>query len=70
MAEAERVGLCARCRRCQRVQGARSTFYLCALSFTDRRFQKYPALPVVSCPGFEPDDELQPESKRSPSEAD
>jgi hypothetical protein len=53
---AERVGLCAGCRHCQRVQGARSTFYLCARSFTDLRFQKYPALPVLSCPGFEPAD--------------
>jgi hypothetical protein len=49
----QRVGLCAACRHCQIVQ-ARSRFYLCRRSFEDRRFDRYPRLPVVTCPGFEP----------------
>ena len=48
-----RVGLCAGCRHVEIVRSARSTFYLCRLSFTDPRFPKYPALPVITCIGFE-----------------
>jgi len=49
-----RVGLCAECRHADIVRSPRSTFYRCRLSFTDPRFPKYPALPVVACIGFEP----------------
>ena len=48
-----RVGLCAQCRHADVVRSARSTFYRCRLSFTDARFPKYPALPVLECAGFE-----------------
>jgi hypothetical protein len=51
------VGLCATCRWSRRVEGARSTFYLCERSFTDPRFARYPRLPVLRCPGFTPRDE-------------
>jgi hypothetical protein len=51
-----RVGLCAECRHADVVRSARSTFYRCRRSFTDARFPKYPALPVVECAGFEPHD--------------
>jgi hypothetical protein len=37
-----------------------STFYRCARAETDARFARYPALPVVTCIGYEkgrPDDE-------------
>ena len=30
-----------------------STFYLCTLSATDPRFQRYPVLPVLSCIGYQ-----------------
>ena len=46
------VGLCATCGHCQIVQGARSVFYMCMLSFTDDRFHKYPPLPVRRCVGY------------------
>jgi hypothetical protein len=36
------------------VRSERSTFYLCERALTDPRFRKYPTLPVLSCPGFEP----------------
>lgn len=34
------------------VQSARSTFYMCQRSFTDPAYRKYPALPMLRCPGF------------------
>jgi hypothetical protein len=49
-----RLGLCATCRHRRTVDGARSTFYMCERSFTDSRYPKYPPLPVVRCPGYEP----------------
>ena len=49
-----RVGLCASCRHVELVTSARgSMFYLCRLSNTDSRFPKYPALPVLSCAGYD-----------------
>lgn len=50
-----RVGLCADCRH-HRVTGNRrgSRFHLCERSKEDPRFRRYPPLPVLSCPGWEP----------------
>jgi len=51
----DRVGLCRTCRHAEVVTSSKgSTFYLCALSATDPRFRRYPALPVVSCTGYQP----------------
>jgi hypothetical protein len=48
------VGLCARCRHARVQTTARgSTFWRCLLAETDRRFVRYPTLPVRACPGFE-----------------
>jgi hypothetical protein len=48
------AGLCNRCRHARAVQTRRgSTFVLCDLSRTDVRFPRYPALPIISCAGFE-----------------
>jgi hypothetical protein len=53
-----RAGLCERCRFMRRVESDRgSVFYLCQLSATDKRFPKYPRLPVLQCGGFA---ELEP----------
>lgn len=30
-----------------------STFYRCLRADTDDRFQRYPPLPVLECPGYE-----------------
>ena len=58
------AGLCSRCVHVQLVQSSRgSTFYLCRLSFSDPRFARYPALPVLSCAGFVP---REKESERIP----
>lgn len=47
------VGLCRTCVHARVIQSARgSTFYLCRLSETDPRFDKYPRLPVVRCNGY------------------
>jgi len=48
-------GLCGRCRYGQRVvTGKGAVFLRCRRSATDSRFPKYPRLPVVQCPGFQP----------------
>jgi hypothetical protein len=58
-------GLCAGCRHARRIETTRgSTFWLCRLSETDRRYPRYPALPVVSCAGFEPIDRSVPPGGR------
>jgi hypothetical protein len=50
-----RAGLCEECRHQRLVPNTRgSVFSLCELSRTDPRFPRYPPLPVLSCPGFEP----------------
>jgi hypothetical protein len=52
-------GLCGVCRHSRTVTTARgSHFRLCQRSVTDPRYARYPALPVVQCPGFEPVDGL------------
>ena len=48
------VGLCATCRHARRVPTPRATYWLCGRAATDPRFEKYPRLPVLSCPGYEP----------------
>jgi hypothetical protein len=48
-----RPGLCATCahaRSIESVRGAR--FLLCALSYSDARFARYPTLPVLDCTGY------------------
>ena len=48
------VGLCDRCAFSRVVENKRgSIFHLCERSLEDSRFRKYPALPVLTCPGFE-----------------
>jgi hypothetical protein len=49
------VGLCANCRHSKLVVSAKGgQFWLCERSRTDRRYPKYPRLPVLECPGYEP----------------
>jgi hypothetical protein len=49
------AGLCAGCRNARVVENRRgSRFWMCELSRAEPRFPKYPILPVVACPGFEP----------------
>ena len=49
-----RAGLCADCVHAQRVESSRaSVFFLCLKAASDPAFQKYPALPVRMCPGYE-----------------
>jgi hypothetical protein len=48
------AGLCASCRHAREVvSGKGSRFVLCELSRTDRRFPRYPQLPVLACIGYE-----------------
>lgn len=49
------AGLCATCGHARSVRSGRgSVFVLCGRAATDRRFRKYPPLPVVRCAGYEP----------------
>jgi hypothetical protein len=53
------AGLCESCQNKRLVRSGRgSTFVLCELSATDPRFPRYPPLPVLSCPGYQPDPEI------------
>lgn len=47
-------GLCATCLHSRMVPGRASHFRLCRLSETDRRFPRYPRLPVLTCGGYSP----------------
>jgi hypothetical protein len=49
------AGLCNRCEHQQLVGNTRgSTFSLCRRSRSEPDYPRYPRLPVLSCPGYEP----------------
>lgn len=54
--EAARVGLCAACIHARVKPHPRGgpAYYRCGKQESDRRFPKYPPLPVRACHGFEP----------------
>lgn len=59
------AGLCDGCRHQRLVPNTRgSVFSLCERSRTEPEFRRYPPIPVLSCPGFEP----RPASKSEPSD--
>lgn len=61
MSQAVNPGLCAACMHARAIQSGRgSTFWMCDRAKSDPRFRKYPPLPVLRCPGFEP--EPQPDA--------
>jgi hypothetical protein len=67
MAPGPTAGLCDRCRHQQLVPNTRgSVFSLCLRSRTDPAFPRYPRLPVLSCPGFEPGQETAGEAPERP----
>lgn len=50
-----RVGLCSICRHARRTGNRRgSVFYLCERAGWDDRLRRYPPLPRLRCPGYEP----------------
>jgi len=52
---APHAGLCDACAHQQLVRNTRgSTFSLCRRSRDDPSYPRYPRLPVVDCPGYEP----------------
>ena len=53
--EQQDAGLCGNCKLARRVGSARqSSFYLCTKSASDPSYPKYPRLPMIHCPGYEP----------------
>lgn len=65
-------GLCGTCRHAKRTLTKRgSVFYRCGLAQTNPAFQKYPALPVRRCRGYEPGEtETAPETRSRPGSED
>jgi ribosomal protein L36 len=48
-------GLCEQCLHVRRVVSAKgSVFVLCERAKHEPEYPKYPRLPVLACPGFEP----------------
>ena len=66
---AGRNGLCDSCLHQQLVPNTRgSVFSLCLRSRTDPAYRRYPPVPVVRCPGYEPRGaEDEPMSEHRPS---
>jgi hypothetical protein len=53
--QAPENGLCDSCLHQQLVPNTRgSVFSLCLRSRSDRRYPRYPRVPVLACPGHEP----------------
>jgi hypothetical protein len=51
-------GLCDSCRHQRLVRNTRgSTFSLCGRSKDDPSYPRYPRVPVLECPGFEPEED-------------
>ena len=49
------VGLCLRCRHVRVVPSRTGRrYYRCERAATDAGYPKYPRLPVLRCPGYEP----------------
>jgi hypothetical protein len=47
-------GLCATCEHLRLLASPRSVFVRCGLAEQNPRFRRYPALPVMACPGWLP----------------
>jgi hypothetical protein len=59
------AGLCDSCRHQRLVPNTRgSVFSLCERSRIEPAYPRYPRLPVLSCPGFEPGRPPDPEPPR------
>ena len=55
LTEKEKVGLCTSCLHVRKItSGKGSEFWMCRKSETDPAFRKYPVLPVLRCPGYDP----------------
>ena len=51
----DKAGLCGACGYARLIRSATgSAFLLCERSSHDARYVRYPRLPMLDCPGFEP----------------
>jgi len=56
------AGLCGSCRHARLNQTRRGPVYLrCQLASVDEAFARYPRLPVLRCPGYQPVEQPAPE---------
>jgi hypothetical protein len=52
--DSDAIGLCCSCRWMRPVTNRRgSTFFRCGRADSDPHFPRYPALPVLTCAGYE-----------------
>jgi hypothetical protein len=49
------------------VETPRSVFLLCELAAGDPRFERYPRLPLLACPGYAPRDPDEPPASADPA---
>jgi hypothetical protein len=50
-------GLCGECRHARALTSSGgATYYQCLRAEADPRYSKWPRLPILQCPGFEPGD--------------
>ena len=64
------AGLCEHCRYARVVPTPRAAFLLCERSKSDSAFERYPRLPVRSCPGFERGGQEEAPAGESPDRGD
>ena len=57
------AGRCATCRHAEILRSKRSVFVRCARADLDPRYPRYPALPVLTCKGFEESAAGEPEGR-------
>lgn len=61
-------GLCGACRNARVVESRRgSRFHLCLLAGPGSPYPKYPPLPVLTCPGYDPVSEPEDDRRVDPT---
>lgn len=55
LSSSKHAGLCADCRHARRIRSGRgSMFVLCGRAASEPHYARYPPLPVLHCPGYDP----------------
>jgi hypothetical protein len=63
----DRIGLCRRCTHARQVPAGNSLYWMCQRSLTDPAYSKYPRLPILECPGYEPRPDEPPHRSDRPA---
>jgi len=63
------AGLCADCGHARLNQTRRGPVYLrCQLASVDEAYPRYPRLPVLSCPGYQPVEQAAEQQAEEPGQ--